>query len=318
MTRRPAITCRRVDSDPDNALQVPGAAGVFRNRIGGPLALFFVVPDMLDLLKRYRTLLLAGCLLLTALLFYSYQLRNRQAETGLFYKVILQVTAPLQQVIDRSIETIAEVWDHYLWLIDTATENQKLQSELLLLRAELEQREEIRLENQRLRKLLAFKEAMEIPVLPARVIAEDASSWFRTVVIDKGSEDGVREGLPVVVAEGVVGRSLQVARYQSRVLLLTDASSAVAVLVQSSRSRGICRGEGDLLTLDYALRRSEIDTGDRIVTSGTGGIFPKGLTVGKVSSVYQAPYGLFQTVKVEPAVDFSRLEEVLVLLQAEP
>lgn len=278
------------------------------------MALFFVVQDMFDLLKRYRTALLAGCLLLAALLLYSYQLRNRQ-ETGLFYKIVLQVTAPLQQVVDLAVEAVADSWNHYLWLVDTAADNRQLQRDNQLLIAELEQLEEIRLENQRLRKLLAFKETLEIPVLPAQVIAVDASSWFRTVVIDKGSEDGLREGLPVVVAEGVVGRTLQVAPYQSRVLLITDASSAVAVLVQSSRSRGVCRGEGELLTLDYVLRRGEIEVDDRIVTSGTGGIFPKGLSVGKVSSVYQAPYGLFQTIKVEPAVDFSRLEEVLILLR---
>jgi rod shape-determining protein MreC len=96
------------------------------------------------------------------------------------------------------------------------------------------------------------------------------------------------------------------------------ASSAVAVLVQSSRSRGICRGEGEELILNYALRGDAVQAGDPIVTSGTGGIFPKGLPVGKVSSAYQGPYGLFQTIKVAPAVDFSRLEEVLVLMRDEP
>jgi rod shape-determining protein MreC len=271
---------------------------------------------MFELLKRYRTALLAVCLVLAALLLYSSQLRNRQ-ETGLFYKVILQITAPLQKFIDSSVKAVADGWEHYLWLVDTEADNQQLLLANSQLSAELARLEEIRLANERLRKLLDFKESVAIPVLPAQVVAEDASSWFRTVVIDKGSEDGLREGLPVVVAEGVVGRTLQVAPYQSRVLLITDASSAVAALVQSSRTRGICRGEGEQLTFDYALRREEIQTGDRVVTSGTGGIFPKGLPVGKVSSSYQAPYGLFQAVKVEPAVDFSRLEEVLVLLREE-
>ena len=271
---------------------------------------------MFDLLKRYRTALLACCLVLAALLLYSAQLRNRQ-ETGLFYKVILQITAPLQKLIDSSVEAVANSWEHYLWLVDTEAKNRQLVKDNSQLKAELARLEEVRLANQRLRKLLEFKENVAIPVLPAQVVAEDASSWFRTVVIDKGSKDGLREGLPVVVAEGVVGRTLQVSPYQSRVLLITDASSAVAVLVQSSRSRGICRGEGEQLTLDYALRREEINPGDQVVTSGTGGIFPKGLPVGRVSANYQASYGLFQTVKVEPAVDFSRLEEVLVLLREE-
>jgi len=269
---------------------------------------------MLELLKRYRTVLLACCLVLASLLLYSAQLRNRQ-QTGLFYKVILQITAPLQKIIDSSVEAVADGWEHYLWLVETETENRRLHYENSQLRAELARLDEARIANERLRKLLNFKQDVTIPVLPAQVIAEDASSWFRTVVIDKGSKDGLREGLPVVVAEGVVGRTLQVAPFQSRVLLITDASSAVAVLVQSSRSRGICRGEGEQLSLDYALRREEVHEGDQVITSGTGGIFPKGLPVGKVSSAYQGPYGLFQAIEVEPSVDFSRLEEVLVLLR---
>jgi rod shape-determining protein MreC len=271
---------------------------------------------MFELLKKYRTVLLASCLILAALLLYSSQLRNRQ-QTALFYKVILQITAPLQKIIDSSVALVADGWNHYVWLVDTEVTNRQLQSENRQLRADLAQLEEVRLANERLRKLLDFKESVAIPVLPAQIVGEDASSWFRTVVIDKGSHDGLREGLPVVVAEGVVGRTLQVSSYQSRVLLITDASSALAVLVQSTRSRGICRGEGEELTLNYALRTDEIKVGDPIVTSGTGGIFPKGLPVGKVSFAHQGPYGLFQTIKVMPAVDFSRLEEVLVLLRDE-
>jgi rod shape-determining protein MreC len=295
---------------------INAADGVF-NSFGGPLALFFVVPYMFELLKKYRTVLLASCLILAALLLYSSQLRNRQ-QTALFYKVILQITAPLQKILDSSVATVADVWDRYLWLVETDDQNRQLLAENRQLKADLAQLDEVRLANERLRKLLDFKQDVAIPVLPAQVVGEDASSWFRTVVIDKGSHDGLREGLPVVVSEGVVGRTLQVSPYQSRVLLITDASSAVAVLVQSSRSRGICRGEGEELILNYALRGDAVQAGDPIVTSGTGGIFPKGLPVGKVSSAYQGPYGLFQTIKVAPAVDFSRLEEVLVLMRDEP
>ena len=169
-----------------------------------------------------------------------------------------------------------------------------------------------------MRKLLDFKEEVQLSTLPAQVISEDASSWFRTVVVDKGYEDGVAEGMPVVVAEGVVGRTIRVAKHQSTVLLITDASSAVASLVQNNRTRGVCRGEGTQLTLDFALRLAEIAVGDRIVTSGTGGVFPKGLVIGSVSQVSKGDYGLFQSVTVSPSVDFSRLEEVLVLLREGP
>jgi len=272
---------------------------------------------MLELFRKYRTLVLAGCLLLAALLLYSYQLRHRQ-QTSLFHRGLLQLTAPFQQILDNSIEVIAGSWNHYLWLVDTASDNKSLRGDNRRLRAELATLQEIQLANQRLRRLLDFKQSVKLPMLPAQVIAEDASSWFRTVVIDKGATDGLFEGLPVVVAEGVVGRTIQVAPFQSRVLLVTDASSAVAALIQPTRSRAVCRGKGEHLVLDYALRNEQVNVGDPVVTSGMGGIFPKGLQVGKVTEVRRGNYGLFQAVKIEPQVDFSRLEEVLVLLKEKP
>lgn len=272
---------------------------------------------MLDLIRKYRTPLLAGCLLLAALLLYTYQIRQRQ-QTSLFHKGLVQLTAPFQKIIDASIETLADGWAHYLWLVDTARDNEQLQVKNVQLQAELDTLSETRLENERLRLLLDFKEQIKLPVLPAQIIGEDTSSWFRTVVIDKGSQHGVAEGLPVVVAEGVVGRTIQVAPFHSRVLLVTDASSAAAVLVQPTRSRAICRGKGNHLVLDYALRNELVNIGDPVITSGMGGVYPKGLRVGLVSEVSRGGFGLFQEIQVTPSVDFSRLEEVLVLLKEGP
>jgi rod shape-determining protein MreC len=121
--------------------------------------------------------------------------------------------------------------------------------------------------------------------------------------------------MPVVVAEGVVGRVIKSASHESKVLLATDGSSAIAGLVQRTRARGICRGQGNQLSFDFAMHWEEIEEGDLIVTSGTGGVFPKGLTVGTVSRVSAGGFGLFKSVEVTPAVDFYRLEEVLVLLK---
>ncbi|TYO98677.1 rod shape-determining protein MreC [Geothermobacter ehrlichii] len=269
---------------------------------------------MLDFFRKYRIHLLAGSLLLASLLFYSYQLRHRQ-NLSLFHRGLLQLTAPFQRMIDVSVETVAETWNRYLWLVDTAEQNERLRRENRRLRSALADLAEVRLANERLRRLLDLRQEVTRPVLPAQVIGEDASSWFRTVVIDKGASDGVREGLPVVVPEGIVGRTFQVAPHASRVLLVTDASSAVAVLVQPTRSRAICRGRAQRLVLDFALRNDQISVGDPVVTSGMGGIFPKGLMVGMVSEISRGDYGLFQGVAVEPSVDFSRLEEVLVLLE---
>jgi rod shape-determining protein MreC len=269
---------------------------------------------MLELLRKYCTPILVGCLVLVALVLYSANLRHRE-KTTLFEKTILQLTAPFQKGIDSVSKALADWWGHYLWLVATEQENALLRAENCRLRAELDSMQEIRLANQRLRRLLEFGERVDLPALPAQVIAEDSSSWFRTVVIDKGGEDGVREGMPVVGAEGVIGRIIKSTPRQSRVLLITDASSSVASVIQRNRTRGVSRGRGDSLAFDFALRQKDIEVGDRVVTSGVGGVFPKGLLVGEVTRVLKEEYGLFQAVKVLPAVDFSRLEEVLVLLK---
>jgi rod shape-determining protein MreC len=265
--------------------------------------------------RKNRPLLLGGILLLVALLWYSVNLRQ-QDETNFLESVVLRLTGPVQAGLDRAIGGVADAWGRYLYLVDTAEDNRQLIEENRTLRAVLTQSDEVRLENQRLRLLLDFKEAQEIDTLPARVIAEDASSWFRTVMIDKGSEQGVTEGMPVVVAEGVVGRVVRSSPRFARVLLITDASSAIASLIQNNRARGVCRGQGDLLVFDFVLRQEDVSVGDRVVTSGMGGVFPKGLVVGHVKSVDRQEFGLFQTIAVTPSVDFSHLEEVLVLLRS--
>ena len=268
---------------------------------------------MLELLRKYRIPLMAAFLLLVALLLYSANLRHRE-HTTLFERSVLQLTLPLHRVLATLTGGVSGWWEDYVWLVGTRQENQRLLAENRRLHGELDRLQEARLANERLRRLLEFKETLVQKTLPAQVISEDASSWFRTVGIDKGSADGLREGLPVVVAEGAVGRIIRVTPHQARVLLITDASSAVAALVEKSRTRGVCRGQGDQLVLDFALSGADIAVGDRIVTSGTGGVFPKGLVLGRVAAVTHVEYGLFQGVSVAPAVDFSRLEEVLVLL----
>lgn len=265
--------------------------------------------------RKNRPLLLGGLLLLVALLWYSVNLRQ-QDETNFMESLVLRMTGPVQSGLDRVVGGVANIWGHYLYLVDTAEDNRRLIEDNRNLQSVLTQSDEVRLENERLRLLLDFKEAQKFATLPARVIAEDASSWFRTVMIDKGGDQGVVEGMPVVVAEGVVGRVVRSSPRFSRVLLITDASSAIASLLQDNRARGICRGQGEQMVFDFVLRQEEVRVGDRVVTSGMGGVFPKGLVVGNVESVDRQEYGLFQAIEVAPSVDFSHLEEVLVLLRS--
>ena len=265
--------------------------------------------------RKNRPLLLSAVLLLVALLWYSVNLQQ-QDETNLPESLVLRLTGPVQAGLDSLIRGAAEIWGHYVYLVNTEEENHVLIEENRRLRGDVAEGSEVRLENERLRRLLDFKENQDIETLPARVIAEDATSWFRTITINKGLDQGVVEGLPVVVAEGVVGRVVRSSPDFARVLLLTDASSAVASLLQGNRARGICRGNGEHLVFDFVLRQEEVKVGDRVITSGMGGVFPKGLTVGTVLNVNRQEFGLFQEIEVVPSVDFSHLEEVLILLRS--
>ncbi|MCW8891812.1 MAG: rod shape-determining protein MreC [Deltaproteobacteria bacterium] len=268
---------------------------------------------MRDLLKRYRFFLFAIILLLATVILYSYNLRQKTATT-FFERAVLTFASPLQTSLDGLVDSVKGVWGNYLWLVDARQQNLVLAQENKDLRTKLQQSEEISLQNVRLRRLLAFVDDLDRPALPAQVIGEDASNWARTIVIDKGSRAGLLTGFPVVAADGVVGRIIKTAPNSSRVLLITDASSAVAALIQRTRTRGVARGRGNDLSLEYALRDGDIQTGDLLVTSGMGGVFPKGLALGVITVVEKDPFNLFQQVQAETAADFSHLEEVLVIV----
>ncbi|MEA3361804.1 MAG: rod shape-determining protein MreC [Thermodesulfobacteriota bacterium] len=268
---------------------------------------------MRELLRRYQFLLLAIILVLATVILYSYNLRQKTATT-FFERAVLTFSAPFQSGIDGIADTVSDAWQNYIWLVDARQHSLELEQENLELHSQLQQVQEISLQNERLRKLLAFVDELDRPALPAQVIGEDASNWARTIIIDKGTLSGLRNGLPVVAAQGIVGRIIKIAPDSSRVLLITDASSAIAALIQRTRTRGIARGRGEDLSIEYALRDADIQAGDLLVTSGMGGVFPKGLPLGRVESVKKDQFGLFQQVKAVPTVDFSHLEEVMVIV----
>ena len=272
---------------------------------------------MRNLLGRYRFLLGGLVLLLITVLLYSYNLRRRTATT-FFERAVLTFAAPFQNSFDAIVDSVDDTWNGYLWLVDTRQRNVELERENKELRARLVEADEALLQNLRLRRLLAFVDDLDKPALPAQVIGEDASNWSRTIIINKGARAGLRNGFPVVAADGVVGRIIKTAANSSRVLLITDASSAVAALVQRTRTRGVGRGRGNDLSLEFALRDSDARVGDLLVTSGMGGVFPKGLPLGRIKEIERDPFSLFQQISVATATDFSHLEEVMVIVGEDP
>lgn len=232
-----------------------------------------------------------------------------------FGRVAIFIVAPLQEAVTDSIRFAKGIWNHYFYLVSAAQENDNLTKKLSRAVAKNSQYNEVELSNQRLRNLLNFKETTTSKILAAEVISVDPSSWFKAVIINKGSLDGVERGLPVVIRQGIAGQVVDVSSRYSKIMLIIDRNSSVDAMVQRTRARGIIKGEttGQCL-FKYVLRKDDVRVGDKIVASGLDGVFPKGLPVGDVKEVVRRNSGVFQEVRVVPYIDFEKLEEVLVIL----
>lgn len=232
-------------------------------------------------------------------------------------KLIAEIAAPFQKLFVGTISITRNIWRNYFFLVEARQENVLLKKQLDLLKIENSRYQELLLANQRLQKLLNFRENTDEPLLPARVIGWDSSGLFKSIIVDKGENDSLRINMPVVNSEGAVGRVVSVSPNYAQVLLITDHNSAVDGLVQRSRGRGMVKGMGSgECYFDYVIKTCDIKEGDTIVTSGLGRIFPKGLHLGKVKRINDSPNKLFKDVRVTPAVDFSKLEEVLIVLRS--
>jgi rod shape-determining protein MreC len=270
---------------------------------------------MWELIKKYRTGFITGLVVLTVILVFASNLKNRE-DANLFERGLITLFSPLFGVGAKVAGSAETVWSDYLALVNLRKHNKELLEQLRLMNGRLIGEQDALLENERLKKLLDLKGTVPVPAVAASIIGEDGAPWFKTVLIDRGEMDGFQEGMPVVASDGVVGQLIKVAGHSSRVLLLTDHSSGIAAVVQRSRARGVVRGAGSgRLTLEFAIREDDVKVGDQVVTSGMGGIFPKGLPLGEVTMVKKGEYGIFQTVEIRPSVMISRLEEVLVLLK---
>jgi len=256
-----------------------------------------------------------GVVLLAAFIFYSLNLKNKE-HANAFESGVLNLMAPLSGVVAGINRTATGVWSDYVDLVGVRKENKQLRASVKILNSRLLEAGEALLANERLRKLLELKISLHAPTLAASVIGEDGSPWFKTILIDRGTADGLREGMPVVASDGVVGQLVKVTAGSSRVLLLTDHASGIAGIVERSRARGVVKGKGGgRCSLDFTLHGEDVKVGDTIIASGIGGVFPKGLPIGEVTMVKKGEYGIFQTVELRPRVNISRLEEVLVILQ---
>ncbi len=255
-----------------------------------------------------RSLLLIGALLLTGLLMVVSTFGGR---FGLSHQLTLELLGPLQSVSARAVAAARTFWADYVDLLGVREENQRLKSVLESYEEDLATYREAYATYLRLQQELDFRKGTDFPPLTARVIGKDPSFWFHTIVVDRGENDGVVEGMTALNSKGVVGQVIHVSNNYSKVLLAIAPSSAIDVFVQKNRVRGILKGAGENgYKLHYVLKSADVARGDQIVTAGIGGVFASGIPVGTVTEVHRKQRGMFLDIDVEPSVDFQRLEFV--------
>jgi rod shape-determining protein MreC len=269
-------------------------------------------------LRRIRTFWIWVVLLFAALFLVSSNISKRRSWNPV-EQAVIEMTAPVQMFTEKTIDTIEGFWMKYFSLVDLHNENAALQKEIEALRMQNDQYRELATVNQRLQKLLRFKATIRGPAIAAQVIGHDPTGWFESIIIDKGKNSGLKPGMPVVNAQGVVGQLVSVSPNYSKVLLIIDQNSAVDCLIQRSREKGIVKGlTRKTCKMHYVVKTGDVKAGDLVITSGMGGVYPKGLPVGEVIKVSEDPWEMFKGITVKPLVDFEKLEEVLVLLRENP
>ena len=203
-----------------------------------------------------------------------------------------------------------------------AQKNEDLTAQNGILRQQANAIVETGLENQRLRNLLGMKERLPFKTVGARVIGRDASNWWKSIQIDRGSNDGLRDNLAVLNADGLIGKTISVTRGEARVLLITDPNCKASAVIQETRDTGVVAGSDRAFARDphcvmtYVSREAKIKAKQVVITSGLGGVFPKGILIGTVTGAsLNQQTGMYQDIQIKPSVDFNKLEEVIVITE---
>ncbi len=240
---------------------------------------------------------------------------KRMDETTQFENLMIDFFAPVQRSVTFFHDEVVTFFDSYILNVNASKSNVYLKKEVANLKSTIFKFDEISKENNRLRDLLEFGEEVAHKKVLARIVAWDANSNYKVLRINKGLKNGIRLQSTVVTAEGLVGYIFRLTNNFSDILTIIDPNNHVDGIVQRSRSHGIISGSGENICLmKYITRTEPVILGDLILTSGLGNIYPKGLKVGRVSRIERQSYGITQDVEISPTVDFSRLDEVVVLV----
>jgi rod shape-determining protein MreC len=262
---------------------------------------------------KIRAVVLLGTVAAVCLLLLTLQMRGHAAGAS---DMLAVLTTPVQSVLARINRTTVGVWSTYREWKNVRAENHYLREEAQRLRVEALRVTETVEENQRLRRLLALKQAMPLTTLSGEIIAREWGGWVRSLTVNRGRADHVARLTAVIVPDGLIGRVVDVRPGVSIVQVLTDPASTVGAHVVRTRTTGIVEGEprGTLRFKYMARDGGGIQVGDLIVTSGAGGLTPRGIPVGRVHAIDDRGSALFHYAQLTPAVDFARIDEVLLIV----
>lgn len=271
--------------------------------------------------RRLRDTALVVLLLAVPFFFLRASIRSPE-EMNAIDRTLMVVSAPVEYAASALARGVSSLIGDYVYLVDVKADNNRLSYANARLRSRVSELMAVEAENRRLRGLLSLRERLKPESVSAVVIAKDTTDYFRVTRVTLDSPNpGVKENMPVVALGGVVGTVQRVAGDKVDVQLAVDSGFGVDVMVERTEARGFVRGIGNegqyVVHVEYVLRDDEIDVGDVLLTSGFGCRFPKGIPVAKVTRVVKKEFGIYQRVEARPTVDFSRLKEVLILLNDE-
>lgn len=260
-------------------------------------------------------------LVLTGAIVLHVILISAQVNTTAGIPVIQVVTFGLFSEVQRgtmtSVDSVRGVWSGYVALRDAQAENEALKNELARLQVRLQEERAQAQRAENFRQLLELRERAGVDTVAAEVIAGPATIEFRDMTIDKGSADGVQRDMAVISPAGVVGRVILSSARAARVQMLIDLNAAAGAMIERTRAQGLVVGQGSTLRMDYVPGTADVKQGDLVVTSGIDKIYPKGFVIGTVEAVERGS-GTYHELTIRPSVDFTRLEEVLVVTTPPP
>lgn len=273
---------------------------------------------MFEVFGRNRNLVAIGLLLLVPLVIYRANARQ-VADANPLEKLILTLSSPIERSLAFGVEFVSDSYARYLDVIGARAENIQLRREVARMSVDVQRSAALELENERLRRLLDIRARNpSLPMVAGTVVAAGRSPFSRTVRVDRGQVHGVTRGAPVLSEDGLVGRVQRVGFVSCEVVLVTDERISVDVTLARSRARGRLRGARSGSTFGLRvrglLRTDDVRPGDLVLTSGLSGVFPHGLVVGRVGRVETGAGAQEPLVEVQAAVDFDRLDEVLIVL----